>query len=142
MTDELVLVVPTADVIERLGGGAAWLGIRQAGEDDLATVIRERGAFRARSEMEADPSWKQVIPYPVLRDGDQGLRTALLRKEFSVSIDAKVLDNPNAIEVFRIHQERRVRRVDDLVGSFEFFLEISKQIGLSAPVKRQSRLVQ
>ncbi|HET7473382.1 MAG TPA: hypothetical protein VFJ71_09675 [Candidatus Limnocylindrales bacterium] len=69
MTDELVLVVPTAAVVERLGGGAAWLGIRPAGEEDLAGLIRDLGTFLPRSEMEADPAWKQVIPYPVLRDG-------------------------------------------------------------------------
>ena len=69
MTDELVLVVPTAAVVERLGGGAAWLGIRPAGEEDLGGLIRDLGTFLPRSEMEADPAWKQVIPYPVLRDG-------------------------------------------------------------------------
>jgi predicted NUDIX family phosphoesterase len=70
MTDELVLVVPTADVLGRLGGGGSWHGIRPAGEDQLAELIRSSGSFRPRSEMEADPTWKQVIPYPVLRDGD------------------------------------------------------------------------
>jgi Predicted phosphoesterase (MutT family) len=69
MSDELVLVVPTAAVLAELGGGRAWLGIREAGEGDLAALIRRDGVFRARSEMEADPAWKQVIPYPVLRDG-------------------------------------------------------------------------
>lgn len=68
MTDELVLVVPTASVIAELGGGEAWLGIRTAGEADLAALIRHEGAFRFRTEMEEDPAWKQVIPYPVLRD--------------------------------------------------------------------------
>jgi predicted NUDIX family phosphoesterase len=70
MTDELVLVVPTASVVAELGGGEGWLGIRSAGEADLAGLIRREGSFRARAEMEADPAWKQVIPYPVLRDGD------------------------------------------------------------------------
>ena len=70
MNDELVLVVPTASVVAELGGGQAWLGIRAAGEAALADMIRREGAFRPRVEMEADPSWKQVIPYPVLRDGD------------------------------------------------------------------------
>jgi predicted NUDIX family phosphoesterase len=69
LTEEQVLVVPTADVLAELGGGSAWLGIRSAGETDLADLIRRRGAFRPRSQMEADESWKQVIPYPVLRDG-------------------------------------------------------------------------
>ena len=70
MTDELVLVVPTAAVIDALGGGTRWLGIRPAGEADLAALIRRSGAFRPRSAVEADESWKQVIPYLVLRDGD------------------------------------------------------------------------
>lgn len=70
MIDELVLVVPTAAVLAELGGGETWLGIRDAGEDRLADLIRRDGAFRPRSEMETDPAWKQVIPYPVLRDGD------------------------------------------------------------------------
>jgi predicted NUDIX family phosphoesterase len=70
MTDELVLVVPTASVVAELGGGDAWLGIRAAGEAALADLIRREGTFRSRIAMEADPAWKQVIPYPVLRDGD------------------------------------------------------------------------
>jgi predicted NUDIX family phosphoesterase len=70
MTDELVLVVPTADLYDTVAGGAAWLGIRPAGEDRLAELIRTGGEFRPRSEMEPDERWKQVIPYPVLRDGD------------------------------------------------------------------------
>src|SRR5258706_580533 len=70
VTDELVLVVPTASVIAELGDGQAWLGIRAAGEADLAALIRREGTFRPRAEMEGNPAWKQVIPYPVLRDGD------------------------------------------------------------------------
>jgi predicted NUDIX family phosphoesterase len=70
MSDELVLVVPTGDVIAELGGGAAWLGIRPAGAEVLTALIRSRGRFMPRAEMERDPAWKQVIPYPVLRDGD------------------------------------------------------------------------
>jgi len=69
MTDERVLVVPTAVVNEDLGGGRAWHGIRPAGETALGDLIRSHGTFRSRSAMEADPSWKQVIPYPILRDG-------------------------------------------------------------------------
>jgi predicted NUDIX family phosphoesterase len=69
MTDEDVLVVPTAAVLEKLGDGSTWHGILPAGETALADLIRERGEFRLRSAMEEDPGWKQVIPYPVLRDG-------------------------------------------------------------------------
>lgn len=70
MTDELVLVVPTAAVIAELGGGSAWLGIRDVPETALDDLIRRAGTFRPRAAMEDDPSWKQVIPYPVLRDGE------------------------------------------------------------------------
>jgi predicted NUDIX family phosphoesterase len=70
VTDELVLVVPTASVIAELGGGERWIGIRSAGEAALGDLIRREGTFRPRPAMEADPAWKQVIPYPVLRDGD------------------------------------------------------------------------
>ena len=69
MSDEDVLVIPTSAVVDELGGGSAWLGIRPAGEVELADLIRRRGTYRPRSTMEADPSWKQVIPYPILRDG-------------------------------------------------------------------------
>jgi predicted NUDIX family phosphoesterase len=69
MTDEDVLVVPTAAALDELGGGSAWHGILPTGETALADLIRRLGAFRPRSSMEEDPSWKQVIPYPILRDG-------------------------------------------------------------------------
>jgi predicted NUDIX family phosphoesterase len=70
MSAELVLVVPTSAVIGELGDGESWLGIRAASESALGELIRRHGAFLPRSAMEDDPSWKQVIPYPVLRDGD------------------------------------------------------------------------
>jgi predicted NUDIX family phosphoesterase len=70
VSDELVLVVPTSAVIDELGEGRPWLGIRPIGEAALAELIRREGTFLPRAEMEQDPSWKQVIPYPVLRDGD------------------------------------------------------------------------
>jgi predicted NUDIX family phosphoesterase len=70
MTDELVLVIPTSAVVAGLGGGETWHGIRPTGADGVADLIRREGAFLPRAAMEHDPSWKQVIPYPVLRDGD------------------------------------------------------------------------
>lgn len=70
MTDELVLVVPTADLLDEVAGRSSWIGILPTGAERLADLIRRQGAFHPRSEMETDESWKQVIPYPVLRDGD------------------------------------------------------------------------
>jgi predicted NUDIX family phosphoesterase len=69
MTDdvELVLCVPR----DRVPGGLGWRGVRGVPLEpylDLATRI---GTFRPRRDVEDDPSWKQVIPYLVLRDGER-----------------------------------------------------------------------
>ena len=65
--DELVLVVPR-DVLMADPG---WHGIRadvMAGPA-FEALVRARGEFRQRGEMERDRTWKQIIPYLVLRDG-------------------------------------------------------------------------
>src|SRR6187401_79814 len=41
---------------------------------DLSPLLRTaamHGEFRPRSEAESDPSWKQLIPYLLLRDGER-----------------------------------------------------------------------
>jgi predicted NUDIX family phosphoesterase len=63
--DEQVLVVPRA-VVMPAGG---WLGIRGADLDEFLVTVARHGAFLPRPAMEADPSFKQIIPYLVLRDG-------------------------------------------------------------------------
>jgi predicted NUDIX family phosphoesterase len=62
--DELVLVVPRAVLMDDPG----WLGVR-ADVGDFEELVAREGRFRPRVEMERDRSWKQVIPYLVLRDG-------------------------------------------------------------------------
>jgi predicted NUDIX family phosphoesterase len=65
--DEIVLVVPRSVLMPDPG----WRGLR----DDVMTgpafeaLVARAGEFRPRGEMERDRSWKQVIPYLVLRDG-------------------------------------------------------------------------
>ena len=65
--DELVLVIPRVVLMADPG----WRGLRS----DLMTgpafetLVAQAGEFRLRGEMERDRSWKQVIPYLVLRDG-------------------------------------------------------------------------
>jgi predicted NUDIX family phosphoesterase len=88
MTDEQVLVVPAAAVFDELGGGTAWHGIRPAGEAALADLIRRRGEFGPRSSMENDPTWKQVIPYPILRD----VRRWFLMRRTRAGSDARLHD--------------------------------------------------
>jgi predicted NUDIX family phosphoesterase len=65
---ERVLVVPRAAVVAE-----PWRGLRT---DPIAlaeaiAAIGAQGRFEARPAMEADPGFKQVIPYLVLRDGER-----------------------------------------------------------------------
>ena len=64
---EQVLVVPR-DVVPDRG---AWHGLRAAGVEDLLEAVTIHGRYRPRDEMELDPSWKQIIPYLVLRDDER-----------------------------------------------------------------------
>jgi predicted NUDIX family phosphoesterase len=131
MADELVLVVPTAAVIAQLGAGDAWLGIRPAGEADLAALIHDHGAFRPRSAMEADPSWKQVIPYSVLRDGDAWYlmrRTkagtdARLHDRFSIGVGGHVNPEDGGLDGdlgMALRREWHEELVVDFVPEFRF----------------------
>lgn len=65
MTAERVLVVPRDAVPDRAG----WYGLRTDGLDDFLASIGAVGRFEPRAAMEEDPSFKQIIPYLVLRDG-------------------------------------------------------------------------
>jgi len=131
VTDELVLVVPAASVIARLGGGTAWLGIRPAGETELAELIRGEGVFRPRPAMEADPTWKQVIPYPVLRDGDAWYlmrRTkaggdARLHDRYSIGVGGHVNPGDGALDgdvSAALRREWHEELVVDFVPAFRF----------------------
>ena len=65
---EQVLVVPRGSLM----GDPGWLGVtaRTASATFEATVDARDGRFRPRAERwRPDRSWKQVIPYLVLRDG-------------------------------------------------------------------------
>jgi predicted NUDIX family phosphoesterase len=131
MSDELVLVVPTASVIAELGGGAAWLGIRAAGAADLADLIRREGTYRSRAAMEADPAWKQVIPYPVLRDGEDWYlmrRTkaggdARLHDRYSIGVGGHVNPEDGALDgdlTTALRREWHEELVVDFVPDFRF----------------------
>lgn len=64
-TDELVLVVPRAALM----GDPGWHGVTADGLEAFELIVARDGEFRPRPAMEADRTWKQVIPYLVLRDG-------------------------------------------------------------------------
>ena len=64
---EQVLAVPRSALM----GDPGWLGVTPDGVDDFEAVVAREGRFLPRAEVEPDRSWKQVIPYLVLRDGDR-----------------------------------------------------------------------
>ncbi|MGC2190733.1 MAG: hypothetical protein WA751_00145 [Candidatus Dormiibacterota bacterium] len=72
---ELVLVVPR----ERALPEGSWHGLKLGGVEELLKAIGEWGEFRARSEVEAQPEWQQVIPHLVVRDGARILTMRRLR---------------------------------------------------------------
>ena len=72
--DELVYVVPRIAVIP---GERSWYGIRSEALVEALQAIEQAGRYEPRPRMERDPSFKQVIPYLVLRDG---LRYFLMRR--------------------------------------------------------------
>jgi predicted NUDIX family phosphoesterase len=82
--DEQVLVVPRASLM----GDPGWHGITTDGLDRFEAIVASDGEFRPRSEMEVDRSWKQVIPYLVLRDGP---RYFLMRRT-KAGTDARLHD--------------------------------------------------
>lgn len=67
MSDERVLVV-ARDLVP---DGAAWHGLRTDGLAAFLDVVARHGRFEPRDVMEHDPSWKQIISYLVLRNGDR-----------------------------------------------------------------------
>jgi predicted NUDIX family phosphoesterase len=64
---EQVLVIPRTTVMDDPG----WLGLRGDNREGFEELVAREGRFRPRAEVEVDRTWKQVIPYLVLRDRDR-----------------------------------------------------------------------
>jgi predicted NUDIX family phosphoesterase len=60
-----VLVVPRPVLM----GDPGWYGLRTDGLEAFPSIVARDGRFAERAAMERDPSFKQVIPYLVLREG-------------------------------------------------------------------------
>ena len=84
MTDERVFVVPRASIADEAG----WYGIRTNDLDAFLEALERDGRYEARTAMEVDPSFKQIIPYLVLRDGE---RFFLMRRT-KAGVDARLHD--------------------------------------------------
>ncbi|HEY6538117.1 MAG TPA: hypothetical protein VI138_03645 [Candidatus Dormibacteraeota bacterium] len=72
---EMVLVVPRELALPR----GSWHGLRLGGVEELLQTVGERGEFRPRSDVEAEPEWQQIIPHLVVRDRDRVLTMRRLR---------------------------------------------------------------
>jgi predicted NUDIX family phosphoesterase len=81
---ELVLVVPRASLMPDPG----WHGVSGDGLAGLEDIVARDGEFRPRAEVEIDPTWKHVIPYQVLRDGER----YLLMRRTQAGGDARLHD--------------------------------------------------
>jgi len=65
--DQRILVVPRDVVPDR----ASWYGLRTDGIDGFLDAVVQHGRYEPRPVMEVDPSFKQIIPYLVLRDRER-----------------------------------------------------------------------
>jgi predicted NUDIX family phosphoesterase len=61
---ELVLGLPRTHIL----GDRSWTGIRDTDVGPALALITAEGEYRPRDDAEEDPTWKQVIPYLLLRD--------------------------------------------------------------------------
>jgi predicted NUDIX family phosphoesterase len=66
VTDEQVLGIPREHLFV---ARPAWRGVEPDGSEAVVEAATRWGTYRPRAEAELDPSWKQLIPYVVLRDG-------------------------------------------------------------------------
>jgi predicted NUDIX family phosphoesterase len=119
--EERVLVVPRALVVPAEG----WHGVRTDGVDRVLEIVTAHGSFRPRSAMEVDPSFKQVIPYLVLRDGDRwflmrrtrGGADARLHDQWSIGVGGHL--NPGDRDVLGgLRREWAEELVADFVPTF------------------------
>ena len=84
MTEERVFVVPRSAIVDEAG----WHGIRTDALDAFIEALERDGSYEPRAAMELDPSFKQVIAYLVLRDGE---RFFLMRRT-RAGVDARLHD--------------------------------------------------
>ncbi len=82
MSAERVFVVPRAEILD----GPGWHGIRTDGLDAFVAAAEGSGRYEPRDLMEQDPTFKQVIPYLVLRDGPR----YFLMQRTTAGVDARL----------------------------------------------------
>jgi predicted NUDIX family phosphoesterase len=120
---EQVLVVPRRLALP----DGSFRGLMRAEATWLEELVASSGEFRSRPEMEADRTFKQVIPYLVLRDGPRWF----LMKRTRAGVDQRLHDrysigvgghlNPGDSDLLGgLRREWREELVADFEPSFEF----------------------
>jgi predicted NUDIX family phosphoesterase len=122
VSGELVYVVPRADVPDQ----ADWYGLRTDALEGFVAALERAGRYEPRAAMERDPSFKQVIPYLVLRDGPRWFlmrRTAAggderLHHRYSIGVGGHLNPGDGGL-IGGLRREWAEELVADFVPDFE-----------------------
>jgi len=125
--DELVLAVPRRRLLDPEHAERAWRGVMEVPARTYLERTQRHGEFRRRGDAEDDPTWKQVIPYLVVRDGERYLlmrRTraggdARLFERYSIGVGGHL--NPGDGDVLgALRREWREEVAADFEPDFSF----------------------
>lgn len=72
---ERVWCVPASSVLEAADGRPFWRWTSEARNEAFLAELNQDGRFQPRSEVETDETWRQVIPYILLRSPAGGYFT-------------------------------------------------------------------
>ena len=119
---ENVLVVPTAGINPLLTGAFSSTNLERC-----LQFILSNYSFRSRATVEEDPSFKQIIPYVVVRHGDRFLMTQRtsrqtekrLHGKFSLGIGGHINDTEvigSGQDVLRAGLERELSEEVEICG--------------------------
>jgi predicted NUDIX family phosphoesterase len=133
--DEKILGFPRA-IFEQLG---VFHGFSPDVERYLPVILDPKNnSFRLRAQAETDPSFKQIIPYVVISDGERVLHYVRGKKageqrlvaKGSIGIGGHINDEDHSLfavgmDAFRAAVEREVREELNVEGAFD-----AKPVGL------------
>jgi predicted NUDIX family phosphoesterase len=127
---EQILVVPVnhlKDIVNKEPG------LHNYDETELEDIIKKRGEFRPRNEMETNPDFKQIIPYVAMYDKDGKILTLIrttaqsekrLHNKVSLGIGGHINDEDaiDPLEAYKTGTKREINEEVDveLLNNLEF----------------------
>jgi predicted NUDIX family phosphoesterase len=101
-------------------GAGTWTGVRAVGLEETLALIAQEGQLRPRAEAEDDHTWKQVIPYLLLRDRGRIFlmrRTraggdARLHERWSIGVGGHLGDSDASVEAGLLREFREELTAD------------------------------